>query len=190
MSTDLCANWPVRRPTRRSRQPHDLHQEDPGPHRGGDEEIEDAHLEVILDRLGAVGLAGVGADHPRHDQDEGEQGQSQVNAIGHEALAGRDQPGERGIEGIEGTVMPVAAHIGIELERAGQRIDQHRVAERHDTRQGTRYTIGPVVRREILDRLLELNHARYAAEVKAGLHDKKTPRERPAQENPGEQALF
>ena len=35
----------------------------------------------------------------------------------------------------------------------------------HDTRQGTRYTIGPVVRQEILDRLLELNHARYAAEV-------------------------
>ena len=46
----------------------------------------------------------------------------------------------------------------------------------HDTRQGTRYTIGPVVRQEILDRLLELNHARYAAEVKAGLHTKRTKR--------------
>jgi hypothetical protein len=44
----------------------------------------------------------------------------------------------------------------------------------HDTRQGPRYTIGPVVRQEILDRLLELNHERYAAEVKAGLHDKRT----------------
>jgi hypothetical protein len=43
----------------------------------------------------------------------------------------------------------------------------------HDTRQGPRYTIGPVVRLEILDRLLELNHERYAAEVKAGLHDKR-----------------
>ena len=43
----------------------------------------------------------------------------------------------------------------------------------HDTRQGPRYTIGPVVRQEILDRLLELNHERYAAEVKAGLHDKR-----------------
>jgi hypothetical protein len=42
----------------------------------------------------------------------------------------------------------------------------------HDTRQGTRYTIGPVVRQEILDRLLELNHARYAAEEAAGLHKK------------------
>jgi hypothetical protein len=43
----------------------------------------------------------------------------------------------------------------------------------HDTRQGPRYTIGPVARQEILDRLLELNHERYAAEVKAGLHDKR-----------------
>jgi len=43
----------------------------------------------------------------------------------------------------------------------------------HDTRQGTRYTIGPVVRQEILDRLLELNHARYTDEVKAGLHAKR-----------------
>jgi hypothetical protein len=50
----------------------------------------------------------------------------------------------------------------------------------HDTRQGPRYTIGPVVRQEILDRLLELNHERYAAEVKAGLHDKRT-RKRSAQ---------
>jgi hypothetical protein len=43
----------------------------------------------------------------------------------------------------------------------------------HDTRQGPRYTIGARVRQEILDRLLELNHERYAAEVKAGLHDKR-----------------
>jgi hypothetical protein len=43
----------------------------------------------------------------------------------------------------------------------------------HETRQGIRYTVGPVVRQEILDRLLELNHERYAAEVAAGLHDKK-----------------
>ena len=43
----------------------------------------------------------------------------------------------------------------------------------HDTRQGPRYTIGSGVRQEILDRLLELNHERYAAEVKAGLHDKR-----------------
>ena len=58
----------------------------------------------------------------------------------------------------------------------------------HDTRQGTRYTIGPVVRQEILDRLLELNHARYAAEVKAGLHNK--PRKKRPAADSGDMALF
>ncbi|MFI5802210.1 Eco57I restriction-modification methylase domain-containing protein [Streptomyces sp. NPDC051561] len=43
----------------------------------------------------------------------------------------------------------------------------------HETRQGDRYTIGPVVRQEILDRLLEENQRRYKAEVEVGLHDKK-----------------
>jgi hypothetical protein len=43
----------------------------------------------------------------------------------------------------------------------------------HDVGRETRYTIGPAIRREILDRLLELNHQRYAEEVAAGLHDKK-----------------
>jgi MmeI, target recognition domain len=42
----------------------------------------------------------------------------------------------------------------------------------HDTRQGTRYTVGPAARQEILDRLLELNHKRYAEEQAKGLHDK------------------
>ncbi|MFF7100611.1 Eco57I restriction-modification methylase domain-containing protein [Streptomyces nigra] len=44
----------------------------------------------------------------------------------------------------------------------------------HETDQGTRYTIGPVVRTEIIDRLRELNHERYAAEVAAGLHKGKS----------------
>ncbi|MDQ0777609.1 hypothetical protein QF026_006075 [Streptomyces aurantiacus] len=43
----------------------------------------------------------------------------------------------------------------------------------HDTRQGSRYTVGPVVRQEILDLLLEENQRRYQAEVDAGLHAKK-----------------
>jgi hypothetical protein len=42
-----------------------------------------------------------------------------------------------------------------------------------ETPQGVRYTIGSVAGVEVLDRLLELNHDRYAAEVAAGLHDKK-----------------
>jgi len=43
----------------------------------------------------------------------------------------------------------------------------------HATKQGTRYTLSETARREVLDRLLELNHQRYAEEVAAGLHEKK-----------------
>ncbi len=42
----------------------------------------------------------------------------------------------------------------------------------HTTKQGVRYTISESARREVLDRLLALNHQRYAEEVAAGLHDK------------------
>jgi len=40
----------------------------------------------------------------------------------------------------------------------------------HQTKQGLRFTVSEPARREILDRLLALNHARYAEEVAAGLH--------------------
>jgi len=56
----------------------------------------------------------------------------------------------------------------------------------HDFREtplGLRYTIPEVVKTEALDRLLELNHARYAEEVAEGLHAKgarKAPRTRRA----------
>ncbi|HWR46642.1 MAG TPA: hypothetical protein VN327_03320 [Pseudonocardiaceae bacterium] len=43
----------------------------------------------------------------------------------------------------------------------------------HDTRQGRRFTIAPDVQVEVLDRLLQLNHERYAEEVRQGLHAKK-----------------
>jgi len=42
----------------------------------------------------------------------------------------------------------------------------------HQTKQGDRFTISETARREVLDRLLELNHQRYAEEVAQGLHDK------------------
>lgn len=42
----------------------------------------------------------------------------------------------------------------------------------HDTAQGVRFTISESARREVLTRLLKLNHARYEEEVKAGLHGK------------------
>lgn len=44
----------------------------------------------------------------------------------------------------------------------------------HETKQGIRFTISEAARREVLDRLLELNHQRYAEEVAAGMHEKKT----------------
>jgi hypothetical protein len=43
----------------------------------------------------------------------------------------------------------------------------------HPTKQGVRFTISESARREVLARLLKLNHERYAEEVKQGLHDKK-----------------
>ncbi len=42
----------------------------------------------------------------------------------------------------------------------------------HETKQGLRYTISEEARREVLDRLLKLNHERYAEEVALGLHEK------------------
>ncbi len=46
----------------------------------------------------------------------------------------------------------------------------------HETKQGVRYTISEPARREVLARLLKLNHERYAEEVRQGLHEKKKGR--------------
>ncbi|MCC7210188.1 MAG: restriction endonuclease, partial [Anaerolineae bacterium] len=43
----------------------------------------------------------------------------------------------------------------------------------HETPQGTRFTLSKAARREVLARLLRLNHEQYEAEVAAGLHEKK-----------------
>jgi len=45
--------------------------------------------------------------------------------------------------------------------------------EFHVTKQGERFTISESARREVLDRLLQLNHELYAEEERLGLHDKK-----------------
>ncbi len=42
-----------------------------------------------------------------------------------------------------------------------------------ETEQGVRFTMDPLVTAEVLDRLLELNHARYADEVARGLHGRR-----------------
>jgi hypothetical protein len=55
----------------------------------------------------------------------------------------------------------------------------------HPAGRDLRYTIGPAAQREILDRLLELNHARYAEEVAAGLHDKKGRKAKAAKSEEG-----
>ena len=50
----------------------------------------------------------------------------------------------------------------------------------HETKQGVRFTISEPARREVLQRLLKLNHERYAEEVKQGLHGKKAGGKKPA----------
>lgn len=45
----------------------------------------------------------------------------------------------------------------------------------HETKQGIRFTISPEARQEVLDRLLELNFARHAEELAAGLWEKPKP---------------
>jgi hypothetical protein len=42
----------------------------------------------------------------------------------------------------------------------------------HEMKQGTRFTISEPARREVLGRLLRLNHERYVEEVSQGLHEK------------------
>jgi hypothetical protein len=45
-----------------------------------------------------------------------------------------------------------------------------------ETPQGVRFTVSPPAKDELLDRLLELNHERYAEEVAAGLYETKAKR--------------
>jgi len=62
----------------------------------------------------------------------------------------------------------------------------------HDTKRfGVRYTFEPVARQEVLDRLLELNHERYAEEVRRGLHGtrRRARRRRPAGMGDGVMAM-
>jgi hypothetical protein len=65
----------------------------------------------------------------------------------------------------------------------------------HQTKQGLRYTISEPARREVLARLLKLNHERYAEEVRQGLHEKRKPKAsrgktKPAQEPDSTRTLF
>lgn len=50
----------------------------------------------------------------------------------------------------------------------------------HETKQGFRFTINEAARREVLQRLLKLNHERYEEEVAQGLHKKKKEQKKSA----------
>jgi len=68
----------------------------------------------------------------------------------------------------------------------------------HETKQGLRFTFSEPARREVLQRLLKLNHERYEEEVEQGLHSKRkgvtkksTPRKTtPEQTGPVQRGLF
>lgn len=57
----------------------------------------------------------------------------------------------------------------------------------HQTPQGVRFTLSEPARREVLDRLLELNHERYAEEVRQGLHERTRPRGSRKAQKPSEE---
>ena len=62
-----------------------------------------------------------------------------------------------------------------------------------ETKQGVRFTISESARREVLARLLKLNHERHAEELKQGLHDKgkkKASRKRTRSKNSDGPELF
>lgn len=59
----------------------------------------------------------------------------------------------------------------------------------HATAQGARFTLCEAARREVLDRLLALNHARFAAEVAAGLHEKKGKSKKPSKKKGAQMGL-
>jgi hypothetical protein len=58
----------------------------------------------------------------------------------------------------------------------------------HETKQGLRFTISDSARREVLQRLLKLNHERYAEEVKQGLHAKANAKSKPTSKKPSKKA--
>ena len=68
----------------------------------------------------------------------------------------------------------------------------------HETPQGMRFTISETARREVLARLLQLNHERYEEEVRQGLHEDKKrmnkemtgKKAKPTREDPGQYGLF
>jgi hypothetical protein len=59
----------------------------------------------------------------------------------------------------------------------------------HETKQGIRYTISQVARREVLDRLLALNHERYQHE-QSGAESRQNRKPKAQKRNPAQPGLF
>jgi hypothetical protein len=85
--------------------------------------------------------------------------------------------------------------LHVELDRAvADAYGWSDLALDHDfqaTRFGVRYTVGPAMQAEILDRLLELNHQRYAREQAAAATGATAPkaRRRASRQTPGQMSL-
>lgn len=77
--------------------------------------------------------------------------------------------------------------VGVKVDGVWPAIDLHHDFYEVDylpENDRVRYTIHPDARKEILKRLLLLNHQRYAEEVAAGLHDKKKSNKKTAKKSP------
>ncbi|MGB3411186.1 MAG: hypothetical protein WBA45_08300 [Microthrixaceae bacterium] len=88
----------------------------------------------------------------------------------------------------------IQAQIDREVAKAYGWSDLDLNHDHRETPNGVRFTVSPQIKDELLDRLLQLNHERFAAEMAAGLHDKKAkkaPAKRPAKAaNPSQEKLL
>jgi len=75
---------------------------------------------------------------------------------------------DQGLGSFRNTISELASRVGLAYGWSNLNLGH----DFHETKQGIRFTISEPARREVLDRLLELNHQRYAEEVAQGLHDK------------------
>jgi hypothetical protein len=120
-------------------------------------------LPVSLDGIDATGAAYL--DHRKQTMLDQWQGLTRIYNRVHEHPEDSDPAIERLRElrvKLDRAVADAYGWVDLELD--------------HDFREtplGLRFTLSDAVRTEVLDRLLELNHERYAEEVAQGLHDKR-----------------
>jgi very-short-patch-repair endonuclease len=125
------------------------------------QKLRELHIEMDYAVAAAYGWHDLLPPHPLTPSPTSGEGEQEV-AVSPLALDGRGAGGEGGYRGAggEGGYRGAGGEGGLGHDF-------------HTTKQGIRFTISETARREVLDRLLELNHQRYAEEVAQGLHDKK-----------------